>query len=75
MISGDINNPSDYQADNRWESPAGPILVEVKRTNSMRDVRGALLALAYLVHGESSTSQAVCVVVDSRLSQARLGRN
>ena len=53
--------------------PCGtPILVEVKRTNSMRDVRGALVALAYLVHGERSTSKAVCVLVDSRLSHGRL---
>jgi hypothetical protein len=73
MISSDLNNAGDNQANGRWEGTAGPILVEVKRTNSMRDVRGALLALAYLVDGESSKSQAVCVVVDSRLSQARLG--
>lgn len=72
MISGDINHAGDDQIDGRWDGPRRSILVEVKRTNSMRDVRGALLALAYLVHGEPSTAQAVCVLVDSRLSQGRL---
>jgi len=44
MIRSDINNAGNHPADDRWEGPAGPTLVEVKRTNSMRDVRGALLA-------------------------------
>lgn len=72
MMSSDVKNAGDYQVDGRWEGPAGPILVEVKRTNSIRDVRGALVALAYMVHGEPSTSRAVCVLVDSRLSHGRL---
>jgi hypothetical protein len=72
MMSGDINKVGEYQVDGRWDGPRGPILVEVKRTNSMRDVRGALLALAYLVQSEPSTAEAVCVLVDSRLSQSRL---
>lgn len=63
---------ADNDVDGRWESPSGPILVDVKRTNSMRDVRGALLALAYRVRSEASTSRAVCVLVDTRLSQGRL---
>lgn len=72
MISADINTAGEYQVDGRWASPRGPILVEVKRTNSMRDVRGALLALVYLVQSEPSTAEAVCLRVDSRLYQNRL---
>jgi hypothetical protein len=71
-MSSDINKAGEYRVDGRWAGPRGPILVEVKRTNSMRDVRGALLALAYLVRSEPSTAEAVCVLVDSRLSQSRL---
>ena len=71
-MSSDLSTTTGYEVDGRWEGPAGPILVEVKRTNSMRDVRGALVTLAYLVRGEPSTSRAVCVLVDSRLSHGRL---
>lgn len=72
MMSGNLKTTAPYEADGRWEGPAGTILVEVKRTNSMRDVRDALLALAYLVRREPPTSKAVCVLVDSRLSYGRL---
>jgi hypothetical protein len=71
-MSRNLSNTADDEADGRWEGRAGTILVEVKRTNSMRDVRGALVALAYLLQGEPSTSRAVCVLVDSRLSHGRL---
>ena len=56
----------------RWDGPAGPILVDVKRTNSIRDVRGSLVALAYQVHHETTACQAVCVLAESRLSHRRL---
>ncbi len=59
-------------ADGRWEGPTGQIVVEVKKTNSVRDVRGAFLALAYLIMGEPSGTSAVCVIVETRLSSARL---
>ena len=72
MMSGNLKTTAPYEADGRWEGPTGTILVEVKRTNSMRDVRDALLALAYLVRREPPTSKAVCVLVDSRLSYGRL---
>lgn len=72
MTSRDLNAVAPYEVDGRWKDPMGDILVEVKRTNSMRDVRDALLALAYLVRQESPTSKAVCVLVDSRLSYGRL---
>lgn len=72
MMSGYLKTSASHEVDGRWEGPNGTILVEVKRTNSMRDVRNALLALAYLVHREPPTSKAVCVLIDSRLSDGRL---
>ncbi|MEY3204063.1 MAG: hypothetical protein RLZZ21_394 [Planctomycetota bacterium] len=72
MKSRDVNTEGRYRADGRWEGPTGPILVEVTRTNSMRDVRGALVALATLLHGEQVGCRAVCVLVGSRLSPGRL---
>lgn len=72
MFSRDIDIPQDPPIDGRWEGPLGPILVEVKRTSSVRDLRGALVALAYLVERDASIRAAVCVVVDSRLTEARL---
>lgn len=60
------------QIDGRWEGPDGHILVEVKKTNSARDVRDALLELAYHLKDEPSPNIAVCVIVDTRLSYKRL---
>jgi hypothetical protein len=62
----------DTKADGCWKGPNGHIHVEVKKTNSVRDVRGALLTLAYLIGQEPSKNQAVCVVVETRLSSGRL---
>lgn len=62
----------DTEADGCWQGPNGLIYVEVKRTNSVRDVRGALLSLAYLIGQEPSGNQAVCAVVETRLSYGRL---
>jgi hypothetical protein len=72
MFSSNVNQPQDPPVDGRWEGPSGPILIEVKRTSSVRDLRGALVALAYLVERDASICAAVCVVVESRLSDARL---
>jgi len=66
MFSSDINT------DHRWDGPSGPILVELTRTSSVRDVRSALLTLAYRVQADPTIHEAVCVVVDSRLSATRL---
>ncbi|MBS0448123.1 MAG: hypothetical protein JSR59_19500 [Proteobacteria bacterium] len=56
-----------------WSNPAGPdVLVEIRRTNTARDVREGLLALAYEVQSTSRPSTGVCVIVDSRLSSKRL---
>ena len=62
----------DTNADGCWKGPNGHIHVEVKKTNSVRDVRGALLTLAYLIGQEPSKNQAVCVVIETRLSSGRL---
>lgn len=56
----------------RWDGASGQILVDIKSTNSMRDVRGALLALAYLIADGPAKSRAVCVFVGTRLSVKRL---
>lgn len=62
----------DTKADGCWKGPNGHIHVEVKKTNSVRDVRGALLTLAYLIGQDPSKNLAVCVVVETRLSSGRL---
>lgn len=71
-MSRDINTAVPDELDSRWASPTGDILAKVKRTNSVRDVRDALVALAYLVRREPPSSKAVCVLVGSRLSYGRL---
>lgn len=62
----------DKKADGCWKGPNGHIHVEVKKTNSVRDVRGALLTLAYIIGQEPLKNQAACVVVETRLSSGRL---
>jgi DNA-binding transcriptional ArsR family regulator len=58
----------------RWDNPAGAdVLVEIRRTSTARDVREALLSLAYTIDGAENDTKGLCVVVDSRLSSARLG--
>ncbi|MEZ5647106.1 MAG: hypothetical protein R3E99_18465 [Burkholderiaceae bacterium] len=56
----------------RWVGPDGDFLVEVKRTNNARDVRGALLALAYALENEPVNAQAMLVLTESKLSTVRL---
>jgi DNA-binding MarR family transcriptional regulator len=72
MRSRDLNTLSAREADARYLARSGRILVEIRKTHSMRDVRDAFLALAYLLHLEPARSLAVCVLVESRLSQGRL---
>ena len=71
-MSGDLKTAAHDDMDARWQGPSGAVLVEFKRTHSMRDVRHALLALAYLIRHEPPSTTAVCVLVDSRLSDSRL---
>lgn len=46
--------------------------VEVEKTHSVRDVRGALLTLAQIIGPLPSNHQAVCVVAGTRLTVGRL---
>lgn len=67
------NFTEDASVSLRWDNPAGPdVLVAIRRTNSARDVREALLSLAYAVSTASRPASGLCVVADSRLSGARL---
>lgn len=58
--------------DGRWEGACAPILVEVKKTNSARDLRDALLSLVYAMVDQPANTRVVCVVTASRLSYARV---
>jgi DNA-binding HxlR family transcriptional regulator len=67
------NFTDDTLVSMHWSNPAGPdVLVEIRRTNTGRDVREALLALAYAVRSTSQPSRGVCAIVNSRLSPRRL---
>jgi hypothetical protein len=72
MMSRDLGRAVQDDVDARWQGPGGAVLVEFKKTHSMRDVRHALLALAYLIRREPPSTTAMCVLVDSRLSDNRL---
>lgn len=76
MISGNLtmNRFRDPQIDGRWSSRDGDVLVEVKRTNNVRDIRDGLLTLAYLLTEEpTSTTALLCVLTtQSSLSPTRL---
>lgn len=72
MIHGNPKTAVHDDANVRWQGPAGAVLVAFKKTNSVRDVRHALLALAYQIRHEPGASMAVCVLVDTRLSDSRL---
>lgn len=72
MTSRNLNVMPPDVPDGRWQGAGGDVLVELKRTNSMRDIRHALLALAYRLRQEPTNALGVCVLVDSRLSARRL---
>lgn len=72
MRSRNLETAVQDEVDARWQGPGGAVLVEFKKTHSMRDVRHALLTLAYLIRREPPSTTAVCVLVDSRLSDNRL---
>ncbi len=56
-----------------WSNPAGPdVLVEIRRTSTARDVREALVSLAYAVGTAPRPATGLCVIVDSRLTSDRL---
>ncbi len=56
----------------RLPSPSGDILLEIKRTSAAVELRGVLLSLAYLLTEEPPSSQAVCVLTDTRLTKERM---
>lgn len=60
------------EADGRWLGKRGRLLVDIKKTHSVRDARSAFLELAYRLQDEPASARAVCVFVDSRLSAGRL---
>ena len=60
------------EIDGRWHGPDSDVLVEVKKTSSTRDVRSAFLALAYALSSEPEHAIALLVMVQTRLSLARL---
>lgn len=58
--------------DGRWTGPQGDVLVEVKRSSNARDVRDALIGLAFALDEEPSSSQAICLLGQTRLTHKRL---
>lgn len=76
MISCNQNIKQDpsgkHKVDGRWRGAAGDILIEIKRTNNVRDIRSALVALAYALRDDAPTTTALCVVTQSKLSPNRL---
>lgn len=63
---------ANREYDGRWVGPSGDFLIEVKRTNNARDLRGALLALVYALEKEPASAQAMLVLRESKLSSSRL---
>ncbi len=73
MINRNLNNSVEgYEPDGVWQGAHGPIIVEVKKTSSVRDVRDAFLALAYELRNDAPDAKALCVMSESRLSEKRL---
>lgn len=58
--------------DTRWSGPEGDVLLEIKRSSNARDVRDALIGLAYSLDQEPTSSQALCLLGRSRLTPQRL---
>ncbi len=54
-----------------WEEGPHRVHVDIRQTNSARDLRDALLLLAYMLNDMPDMSQAVCVLLNSRLSKER----
>lgn len=58
-----------FEPDGKWRN----WWVEIMTSHNLRDLRGALLALAYVVGNEEDpTVQALCVLVDSKITDKRL---
>jgi hypothetical protein len=61
-------SPPGLDVDGRWKN----WLVDLQATHNLRDIRGNLLALAYLLAKEPAGTQAACVLVGSKITQNRL---
>jgi len=71
MIGRDSNE--DGLVSMHWQNPAGPdVLTEIRRTSTVRDVREAMLALAYAIEASARPASGLCIVLNSRLSMDRL---
>lgn len=58
-----------FDPDGKWRN----WWVEIMTSHNLRDLRGVLLALAYVVgNDEDPTAQALCVLVDSKITDKRL---
>lgn len=72
MTYGSISSTRTSGVDGVWMDAGKATAVEVKKTNSIRDVREAFLALAYALTENPDFTQAVCVLIDTKLSTTRL---
>ena len=64
--------PALQELDGRWDGAGGPILVEVKKTSSMRDVRDMVLMMLQVLDEQPKKAQAVGVLTETRLSETRV---
>lgn len=71
MIDCDHHLPKDVDAI--WLDAGRRYFVQFRRTNTVRDVRDALLGLSYLIRLDSPDSVGVTVLVATKLSHGRLG--
>jgi len=73
-MSRDFNIPrTSTETHAAWRGADGSsCFVEIRQTNSIRDVRDAFLGLAHLLQKKAPQSTALCVLVESRLSEERL---
>lgn len=67
-----MKKPALQDLDGRWDGTGGPILVEVKKTSSMRDVRDMVLMMLQALDEEPRKVQAVGVLTETRLSKTRV---
>lgn len=63
---------SRQYCDGYWSGPDGDVLVTFRRTNNARDVRDALIGLAYALDQEPPSSHGMCLLVTARLTTQRL---
>lgn len=67
-----IAPPDDVFPLAAFQRSGRPVVVALRRSHSMRDVRDALAVLAQHLGSASAGTEGICVVVDSRITSARL---